>query len=49
MLGQLARLGWIGWLICALGAVLLGLLVTWFGFPHKHEELEVEAEYAKEQ
>ncbi len=33
----------------ALGAVLLGLLVTWFGFPHKHAELEVEAEYAKEQ
>jgi fucose permease len=32
----------------ALGAVLLGLLITWFGFPHKHAELEVEAEYAKE-
>jgi tryptophan-rich sensory protein len=25
MLGQLARLGWIGWLICALGAVLLAV------------------------
>ena len=24
------------------------LLVTWFGFPRKQQELELEAEYAKE-
>ena len=32
----------------ALIAVFLGLLVTWFGFPRKQQELDLEAEYAKE-
>jgi EmrB/QacA subfamily drug resistance transporter len=32
----------------ALIAVALGALVTWFGFPHKEQELELEAGYAKE-
>ncbi|MGI9117737.1 MAG: MFS transporter [Gaiellales bacterium] len=33
----------------ALIAVALGLLVTWFGFPHRDEELALETEYAREQ
>lgn len=33
----------------ALIAVAIGALVTWFGFPRKAQELELEAGYAKEQ
>jgi len=36
-------------IIVALIAVFIGLLITWIGFPHKQQELELEAEYAKEQ
>jgi EmrB/QacA subfamily drug resistance transporter len=32
----------------AIIAVAIGLLVTWFGFPRKQQELDLEAEYAKE-
>ena len=32
----------------ALVAVATGVLVTWFGFPRKERELELETEYAKE-
>lgn len=35
-------------IVVALIAVALGLLVTWFGFPRKAQELELEAGYAKE-